>query len=87
MKTRHLSYTTCTLMIFKTQLIASKTDNRLRQNVLEGGSEGERGVRLQTHNASNQPLEDKCTMRKTQSEPNVLQSICSPFIEKMSHHA
>lgn len=24
----------------------------------------------------------KCTMRKTQSEPNVLQSICSPFIEK-----
>lgn len=59
MKTRHLSYTTCTLMIFKTQLIASKTNNRLRQNVLEGGSEGERGVqRLQTHNASNQLLED-----------------------------
>lgn len=57
MKTRHLSYTTCTLMIFKTQLNASKTDNRLRQNVLEGGSEGERGVqRLQTHNASNQLL-------------------------------
>lgn len=46
-------------MIFKTQPIASKTDNRLRQNVLEGGSEGERGVqRLQTHNASNQLLED-----------------------------
>lgn len=58
-KWKHLSYTTCTLMIFKTQLIASKTDNRLRQNVLEGGSEGERGVqRLQTHNASNQLLED-----------------------------